>query len=177
MAKKYQMPVRGLTADGIAVTIRELELGYLTQLAGWEGFEIAAGSILRKQALSLPDNCNSSFRRGMTSVWRIAPDRVLVHSDTTINFEVGDEIARLDLSHSRICMRLDGFGSASLLSRVVALDLSERSFPTGTFAQTSFHHVGVLIDRRDINVFNVFMPTTLAASLTDFLADHLNISA
>lgn len=177
MAKKYQMPVRGITADGLAVTVREVELGYLTQLAGWENFEIAAGSILRKRALSLPDNCNSLFRRGMTSVWRIAPDRVLVHSDTAISFEADDEIARLDLSHSRVCVRLEGFGSTSLLSRVVALDLSETAFPTGTFAQTSIHHVGVLIDKRHINVFDVFIPTTLAASLADFLADHLNIPA
>ncbi|WP_172401971.1 sarcosine oxidase subunit gamma [Ensifer aridi] len=174
MAKKHQSPVRGTTSDGLPVTIREVELGTLTQLAGWEDFDILADGILRKQALSLPSDCRSSFRRGLTSVWRIAPDRVLVRSDTAMNFEAVDEIVTLDLSHSRVCLRLNGRGAASLLSRMVALDLSEAGFPIGTFAQTAIHHVSVLIDRVGMEEFDLCIPTTFAVSLTGFIAEHLN---
>ncbi|MER8944086.1 hypothetical protein NKH82_32265 [Mesorhizobium sp. M0915] len=174
MAKKHPMPIRGMTSDGQAVTISEVELGSLTQLAGWDNFDKLAGGILRKKSLSLPQDCRSSFRRGLTTVWRIAPDRVLVRSDTSMSFEAVGPLAALELSHSRVCVRLVGPGAASLLSRVITIDLSEVGFPVGTFAQTAIHHVGVLVDRFGGDEFDVVIPTTFGVSLSGFLVEHLN---
>lgn len=173
MAKRHTLPMRGKTTDGLAVTISEVELGYLTQLAGWDAFDKLADGVLRKQDLSLADDYRSSFRRGLTTIWRIASDRVLVRSDTAMDLEPVEQLVVLDLSHSRICVRLNGPGAASLLSRVVALDLSEVGFPVGTFAQTAIHHVSVLIDRYRDDEFNVLIPTTFGQSLSGFLVDHL----
>ncbi|WP_085033753.1 sarcosine oxidase subunit gamma [Ensifer aridi] len=173
MPKKHRLPVRGTTTDGLAVAVSEVELGYLTQLAGWSDFDQIADVVLRKQALTLPIDCRSSSRRGLTTVWRIAPDRVLIRSDTLLSFETVEQLVALELSHSRVCVRLNGAGAASLLSRVVPLDFSEAAFPVGRFAQTAIHHVGVLIDRTGPDEFDVLMPTTFGVSLQGFIAEHL----
>lgn len=173
MAEKHSMPVRGKTSDGLAVTISQAELGNLTQLAGWDKFHELADSELRKEGLSLPGDCRSSFRRGLTTVWRIAPDRALVRSDTAPGFESVTDLAVLDLSDSRVCLTLEGPGASGFLSRVASLDFSDVAFDVGTFAQTAVHHVSVLIDRSGPDQFAVLVPTTYATSLTSFLADHL----
>lgn len=173
MAKKHHLPILGATSDDQAVTINEAEVGYLTQLAGWENFDKASDDALREKGLSVPTDFRSPVRRWLTTAWRIAPDRVLVRSDTALGFESSSELAVLDLSEARICLTLEGPGAAALLSRVIALDFSEAAFPVGTFAQTALHHVGVLVDRGGCDRFTVLIPTTWATSLTSLLVDHL----
>eukprot|EP00300_Choanocystis_sp_HF-7_P034522 c47332_g1_i1.p1 GENE.c47332_g1_i1~~c47332_g1_i1.p1 ORF type:complete len:185 (+),score=22.22 c47332_g1_i1:23-556(+) len=173
MAEKHPLPLRGETSDGLEVTIGEVELGHLTQLAGWENFEKTGDVALRAQALSLPDDYRLPVQRGLSTVWRIAPDRVLVRSDTALPFESSIDLAVLDLSEARVCLTLKGQGAAGLLSRVIALDFSEAGFPTGTFAQTALHHVGVLVERNSGDQFTILIPTTWATSLASLLIDHL----
>lgn len=173
MARKNHLPILGAVSDGQTVTITEAELGYLTQLAGWQNFEKATDNALRARGLSMPTDFRLPVRRGLTTVWRTAPDRVLVRSDTTLGFETSSDLAVLDLSEARICLTLVGPGAAGLLSRVIALDFSEAGFPVGTFAQTALHHVGVLVDRSRHDSFAILVPTTWATSLTSLLADHL----
>lgn len=177
MAKKHNLPLRGVNSDGAAALVREVELGFLTQLAGWGDFFDAADGILRMQSLSVPTDYRTPVRRGATTVWRIAPDRVLVRSDARMDFAKKDEIVELDLSDARVCLTLEGAGAAGLLSRMIALDFSETAFPAGTFAQTSLHHVGVLVERTEADRFAVFIPTTWARSLTDLLVNHLDVAA
>ncbi len=177
MAEHSLLPLRSATSDGLDVIIGEVELGHLTQLAGWENFEKAGDNALRAQALSLPGDYRSTVRRGLTTVWRIAPDRALVRSDTSLRFESSADLVVLDLSEARLCLTLDGPGVVGLLSRVIALDFSEMAFPVGTFAQTALHHVGVLVDRHGRDQFTILIPTTWANSLTSLLADHLSQAA
>ncbi|ESY29601.1 hypothetical protein NKK48_00935 [Mesorhizobium sp. C386A] len=173
MAKKLALPLRGTTSDGRAVTLDEIELGHLTQIAGWGEFEKKANEALRAQDLALTDGYGLSMRRGPTTVWRIAPDRALVRSDTALGFESVTDLAVLDLSDSRVCLTLEGPGANGLLSRVASLDFSDAAFDVGTFAQTAVHHVSVLIDCSGPDQFTVLVPTTFATSLIRFLADHL----
>lgn len=173
MAKRHRLPVCGKTSDGQAVTIKELEFGYLTQIAGWGDFNSKADDALQSEGLTLPGDFCSSVRRGPSTVWRIAPDRALVQSDTAPGFESAIDLSVLDLSDARVCLMLDGPGASGLLSRVTALDFADEAFPVGHFAQTAIHHVSVLIDRHGRAQFTVFIPTTFALSLTTFLADHL----
>jgi heterotetrameric sarcosine oxidase gamma subunit len=173
MTKNHALPVNGTTSDGLAVAINEVELGYLTQLAGWEDFQEKGNETLRAQGLSLPVDYHSSFRRGSTTIWRVAPDRMLLRSSAAFDFESAIDLAVLDLSHSRVCLTLEGPGANGLLSRVAPLDFSEVSFPVGDFAQTAIHHVSALIDRHTIDGFTLLIPTTFARSLTSFLTHHL----
>lgn len=164
---------RGATSDGALLNLNVVELGYLTQLAGWDNFNDAANTALRAQGLSLPNHYSIPVRRGRTTVWRIAPDRVLVRSDTALRFESSNDLVVLELSEARICLMLDGAGAAGLLSRVIALDFSEAGFPVGAFVQTALHHVGVLVDRVERDRFAILIPTTWATSLRGFITDHL----
>ncbi|RWH97199.1 MAG: hypothetical protein EOQ89_26385 [Mesorhizobium sp.] len=174
MAKKFQLPVSGTTSDGLAVTITEAEVNYLTQVAGWEKFEQSASDALRRYELALPQDCREAFRKDSVTVWRIAPDRALVRSGSPIKFDDDEQLAALELADSRVCVRVNGPGAASFLSRVVALDLSERCFPVGSFAQTAIHHINVLLDRSEVDEFDVLLPTTFNDSLTGYLVGHIN---
>ena len=173
MGRTHPLPVKGMTSDGKAVAISEGEPGILTQLAGWDRFDEAANAALRPFSLSLPSGFRKPVRVRKKTVWRIAPDKALVMSAKTLGLENSSELAILDLSDARIRLILEGPGTADLLSRVMALDFSETAFPIGTFAQGSLHHVGVLVDRRNEDIFDLLIPTTWAISLTSLIADHL----
>ena len=168
-----RFPVVGTISDGTAVAIDEVELGFLTQLAGWDRFREAAGNALGSQSLSLPEDYRLPVRHATATVWRIAPDRVLVRSEAKLPLESSDELVILDLSEARVCLAIEGPGAAGLLSRVIALDFSESGFPTGAFAQTALHHVGVLVDRQGPDRFTVLIPTTWATSMAGLLAGHI----
>jgi methylglutamate dehydrogenase subunit D len=176
MARKHNLPFSGLNSDSASVIVSETELGHLTQLAGWGTFAEAAGEALQAHSLPLPTDYRRPVREGTVTVWRIAPDRVLVRSNNELGLEGTDELVTLDLSDARICLTVTGDGAAGLLSRIIALDFSDQAFPTGTFVQTSLHHVGVLIERQDKDQFIVLMPTTWARSLTDLLVTHLAVA-
>lgn len=174
---RHDLPVKGMTSDGAAVAITEVEIGCLTQLAGWSGFEATAGRLLLALGLTVPDTYRVAARAGETTAWRVAPDRLLLRTATPPGLASSDDIAVLDLSQARICLSVTGTGAARLLSCVVALDFREAAFPAGTFVQTGLHHVGVLIERSDRDHFLVFIPTTWARSLRGLLADHLLLAA
>ncbi|RWA88211.1 MAG: hypothetical protein E5W38_00275 [Mesorhizobium sp.] len=173
MASRLELAVGCATSDDRDVTINEIELGYLTQLAGWGKFNERANEALRAKGLALPDSYRLSVQRASMTVWRIAPDRVLVRSDAALSFENATDLAVLDLSDSRVCLMLEGPGASGLLSRVASLDFSDVAFDIGSFAQTAIHHVNVLIDHPGPDQFAILIPTTYATSLTSYLAGHL----
>lgn len=177
MAKKHKLPLRGLNSDGQDVSICEIALGHLTQLAGWETFAGAANAALNTQGLSLPTDYRMPVHGSGMTAWRIAPDRVLLRSETPVDISVPQDLVALDLSDARVCLTLEGEGAAGLLGRVIALDFSQTAFPAGTFVQTSLHHVGVLVERLERDRFLVMVPTTWERSLTDLLVTHLTVAA
>jgi heterotetrameric sarcosine oxidase gamma subunit len=177
MAKKHNLPLGGLNSDGQAVSVSEIALGNLTQLAGWQTFANATDAVLKTQGLSLPADYRSPVHGAGMTVWRIAPDRVLLRSETPVEMSVPEDLVTLDLSDARVCLILEGEGAAGLLGRVIALDFSEAAFPAGTFVQTSLHHVGVLVERLERDRFLVMVPTTWERSLTDLLVTHLTVAA
>jgi methylglutamate dehydrogenase subunit D len=170
---KHHLPVRGTTSDGANVTVSEVDLGFLTQIAGWQRFEEAAERTLRAIGLSLPSNYRTPVRANGSTVWRIAPDKALIRSEAPISLEDSEDIVVLDLSQARVRLTVEGTGAASLLSRLIALDFSEVAFPADTFVQTSLHHVGILVERRAREAFTVYIPTTWAVSLMGLVEDHL----
>lgn len=173
MAKNHAVPMSGVNSDGRVVSVRENEFGFLTQLAGWNKFDEVASASLQAQGGSLPKDYRKATVGEILTVWRIAPDRVLVQSDSKPAFQSSDDMVVLDLSEARVRLTLEGEGAAGLLSRVIALDFSETAFPIGTFVQTSLHHVGVLVERHASGRFTLLVPTTWARSLTSLLSDHL----
>jgi methylglutamate dehydrogenase subunit D len=167
------MPANGRTSDGMAVAIAKVDPGFLTQIAGWDRFLEAGNAALQPHGLSLPSDYRTARAGTNARVWRTAPDRALVRSDAPLDLAGSDDLAVLDLSDARVVLMLKGDGAAGLLGRAIALDFSEAGFPVGIFAQTSLHHVGVLLERAAQDEFTLMIPTTWASSVTGFLADHL----
>jgi heterotetrameric sarcosine oxidase gamma subunit len=169
--------IKGSTSDGKLVEISEDETGILTQLAGWHRFEETARAALQPHLLSLPQDGRRPIRAADKTVWRIAPDRALVMSSSPLRVESSHELVVLDLTDARMRLVVEGPGAADLLSRVMALDFSEATFPVGAFAQGALHHVGVLVDRRARDAFDLFIPTTWGTALKCLMVDHLrNVS-
>lgn len=163
----------GSVNDGASVAVSVTSAQYLTQIAGWGGFEIHSGEMLAALGLPFPDAYDRAATAPGLRAWRIAPDRVLVQSKEPKHFGSTPDLAILDLSHAKIAVRIAGPGGAALLSRTAAIDLSEKAFPAGSFVQTAIHGIGVLIDRPERDVFEVFMPGSWAQSLVEFLTGHL----
>jgi heterotetrameric sarcosine oxidase gamma subunit len=170
----HQLPLQGKTSDGKSVSVQELPAGFISQLAGWESFVTAGSTVLRTLGIGFPENYRTPWRSKSAAVWRIAPDRVLIRSDEPLAIASTGELAVLDLSQAKFRLRLEGPGSAGLLARLAALDFSEASFPTGSFAQTGMHHIGVLVDRLDEDKFEILIPTTWATSLIELIGAHLH---
>lgn len=78
--------------------------------------------------------------------------------------------AVLDLSHSRVQIRVSGERAADLLNRFLPLDLREAAFPVGSVASTGFHHVGVTLWRSDAG-YELFLPRGFALSLWELLRE------
>ncbi|AUG55707.1 sarcosine oxidase subunit gamma [Thalassospira marina] len=177
MVKHNKLPVNGTISTGEAVTISEVATGHITQFAGWDGFEPAVNAALQSFGLSLPADYCTAVRHENSVLWRIAPNRVLLQSVMPVDHASGDDIVVLDLSDARRCVRLEGVGAAGLLARVMAIDFSASAFPVGTFVQAGMHHVGVLVDRKGDQTFDLLIPTTWTVSLCDLLISHFGHAA
>ncbi len=80
----------------------------------------------------------------------------------------GELGAVLDLTASRIRLRVAGPRAADLLNRFLPINLSDQAFPDGAVGSTGFHHVGVTLWRQG-NAFDLFLPRSFAASLIELL--------
>lgn len=76
----------------------------------------------------------------------------------------------LDLGHSRARVALYGPDSSTLLNRFLAIDLRPSVFPIGAVATGAFHHVSVLLHRRERD-FHLYMPRGFAVSLFELLTE------
>lgn len=76
----------------------------------------------------------------------------------------------LDLGHSRARVALSGPDSSTLLNRFLAIDLRPSVFPIGAVATGAFHHVSVLLHRRERD-FHLYMPRGFAVSLFELLTE------
>ncbi|MUZ74744.1 hypothetical protein GOZ90_18815 [Agrobacterium vitis] len=173
MADIILLPIQGVTSEGHSVRLTSAEPGYLTQLTGWDNFDIIASEALSQKGLSVPPDCRSSTRFDATIVWRIAPDRILIWSNAPLGFNEMSNLAILDLSDARYFLKLSGPGAVGLLSRVSTLNFSRAEFLVGNFAQTVIHEVGVLIDRQGAEEFTLLIPTTYATSIRKWLVCQL----
>jgi sarcosine oxidase subunit gamma len=163
---------------GRALRITEIRGWYLTQLGMFRDGASALSPLVRSITGSvLPDSNGEVTVSGPHRLYRIAADQYWV-----ISLEEGtgraleqavppDSGTVTGLSGARICLRLEGAAAGDVLAHQVALDLDLTQFPAGHFAQTGFHHTGVLLDRRGRERFELYVLGTFAASIWDVLID------
>lgn len=164
----------GKVPSGEAVRFSQIPLGHLAQIAGWQQFDERAEEALRRAGAHLPNDYRIPVRRAGQTVWRTAANRALVRSDAPLHLTSSDGLMVLDLSDARQRFRVSGPGAAALFSRLAPLDFSEAALPPATFVQTGIHHIGVLIDRLGAAEFELYVPTTWATSICDFIGAHLH---
>ena len=105
------------------------------------------------------------------AAWRIAPDRVLIETAQDLAEFGSADLAVLDLGHARTVITLHGRAARDLLAHVVSVDIAEEAFPPGEFRQTGLHGVGILMECRDDDSFDVLVPGTWAETVWDMLFD------
>ncbi|KLN61734.1 hypothetical protein WH96_05360 [Kiloniella spongiae] len=163
----------GLSASA-GVTLSEKPIGGLAQFAGWEAF---SDVILQTFDLLEPLAYNTTRSTGGFTLYRIAPTRVQVHHAEALELlEIADQIDMtqagfVDLSHARCRLCLSGAAAEKVLQRIAPLDFDLTIFPVGGFYQSGIHHIPVLFHRTDDQEFDLFIPTTWAVSIFEYLYD------
>ena len=72
----------------------------------------------------------------------------------------------LDLTGSKVVIRLSGKDAAPLINRFCAVDLS---CPTGKFFATALHHVPIHILKTSVTAYLLFLPRSYAESLAELM--------
>ncbi len=165
-------------AEGPGLEVTELRPVTMLQLDAWpdtkETLEAILGDQLKLEVPVTPGQANVS-PEGTLMV--IAPGRYLLVSDSgditrSLSENIAVEIGVLtDLSHARAGIRISGRNAADVLLKGVAIDLDIRSFPSGSVAQSSFHHVGLTLHRKDETTFDLFVFRGFAVSFWKALTD------
>ncbi|MDE0699405.1 MAG: hypothetical protein OXH61_01630 [Acidimicrobiaceae bacterium] len=65
--------------------------------------------------------------------------------------EFDASVSRIDITHSRLCLRLTGVRSASALEKVCSLDFDDMMFPDGATGSASVAKVSSDLIRDDVN--------------------------
>ncbi|MBT4905834.1 MAG: hypothetical protein HOM58_04935 [Rhodospirillaceae bacterium] len=160
--------------------LSERVLGHFFQIAGWpDDFDAKVAPVLSALGFSDSGRVGLVQEAGAHRLFRIAPERLLIHSEIPMAWNLASELADtgalalLDLSHARTVIRIEGPVARDLLARLVPLDFHEDNFPAGCFALTGINTIPVLLnrsaDRADMPGYDLFVPYSWAASLWDLI--------
>lgn len=168
--------------DGVdgarSLRLAELRGWHLCQLAAFAGTDDALRAQLQALAIpALPQDSLMSIADGESRFRRLAPGRYLWTAATDAAMQ--RVMRELDpaagcvtlLSAARLRLVVEGSTARELLSRGIALDLHPAVFAVGQFAQTGLHHIPVLLERVGEQRYELYVPTTWAVSVWEWLID------
>lgn len=156
------------------VSICENRVGGLAQIVGWESF---AEELSRVYNLTKPLSYNTRQTVGDFTFFRIAPERVQVHHPDAVVLAQrckqldAQKASYVDLGHARCRLCLSGSDAEQVLSRVTTLDVDVSAFPAGDFRQSGIHHIATFFHRTAEHEFELFVPTTWAVSVFEYIYD------
>lgn len=168
-------------AAGGRLAFSERPLGPLIQIAGWhDSFESAVRPLLARLGLDGAGSFDRAQISDKAAAFRIAPERVLLRPASAeecaaIMSDADPALTPvLDLSHSRMLLRISGAAAPDLMARLMPIDFDTQVFGVGRFVQSGIHTVPVLVhraaDMAGAPVFDLYLPRSFAASLWDFIA-------
>lgn len=138
----------------------------LVELAGWTPEGLAA--MLGRAGRPLPPEPGGTARHGEALIVRLTPTLAWLIDDAG-GIPSRMEGCACDLSHSRVRLILDGAKAASILAKVVALDLP--AWPAGRAGATGIHGVPVLVHRAAAERFEMLVPRSFARSIREWIED------
>nr|WP_306266576.1 sarcosine oxidase subunit gamma family protein [Pararhizobium sp. IMCC3301] len=161
--------------DATGVTLRRSFAGSLVQLSLFPGQQEKALAKLKKPGITaLPDDGTAHFGTPHSS-YALGGGRYLLES-AAANLEqklqaaiVADIGSVTDLSSARTILILAGPDVETVLSKGVAMDFNAQSFPIGTVAQTTAHHMPLMMVRSKADEFRLFAFSSYAQSTLHWL--------
>jgi methylglutamate dehydrogenase subunit D len=161
------------------LTIGEVRGWSLAQLAVFPGHETEVSSATAPLLAAdlLAARAGQVQRAGSARLYRTAPDawwvvtpqpQVISQLASAVPVTAGTVTS---LSHSRVCLAVDGPDARAVLAGGISVDLHPHSFAVGAFAQTALHHTGVLLERRAQDRYELYVLRTFALSTWEWLLD------
>jgi sarcosine oxidase subunit gamma len=168
--------VSGKGADELCIEVAPASAW--TQLCIFPGGTAAAFSAWEQcMGDALPHATDQVQVQGASRLYRIAVDQYWLRDVppqpiTALTAAMPAESAALiDLSDSRVTIRVAGRAARAVLSQWVTIDLHPSVFQVGHFAQTGIHHVGGLLERNGPDDYAFVALRTFALTVWEALTD------
>ena len=165
-------------AESGALRIEELRGWRLCQITCAPGAEAALSLALQASGTGpLPRTGNLVSVLGDMRLYAIAPrtwwwlspaDAPVADFSLTLDPAMGS-VTVLTAARARIA--LEGPAAREVLQKGIAVDLHPRAFPVGRAVFTGLDHVGVMLERVAEERWELFVPTTWARSVREWLDD------
>jgi sarcosine oxidase subunit gamma len=132
------------------------------------------------EGLSLPVAPNTVTSSGDRRALWLGPDEWLIVGPDGEQASIRDALvvglagtfgSIVDVSANRTVLEVRGSKACDLLAHGVPIDLDARSFGPDRSAQTLLAKAQVIVERRDESAFHLYVRTSLAAYLADWLLD------
>ena len=150
-------------APDAGVTLEEVQYFSITQVAAWPE---TLPEVRKKIAEVFGDTTASVLRIEPLKYWLITKGNPAIEY-LPMSPDVG---VRLEITQSRVWIKISGSHAETLLNHFLPLDLREGAFPVGHVASSAMHHVGVTLWRNDTH-YNLFIPRSFAVSLWEMLCE------
>lgn len=147
-----------------AVTLSEVDLGYITSIATPKGRDGAVSEALRtSHGMALPKANRSSGSTKARAIWFDHRHVLLLGPapDPTLR----QHAALTDQSDGWAVVRLEGAAARACLARLVPADLSTRAMKRGGTLRTSLHHMSVSITHVGEQAFQIMALRSMAKTL------------
>lgn len=113
---------------------------------------------------------------GDVAIFQTAPLKFLVVGGTLEASELSDKYQSdqavcLDLSHSRITLRISGADVQAFLNRGLTIDLDVNHFPINATANTALEAVSVIIHHVEDKVYDLYIPRAFARFIWEWMQD------
>lgn len=158
-------------AEGVGVTLSELQPGSIVQLAAWRGEERTLLAAIKKvTGFSLPDGAGGGIATETTATFGFAPGKFLAVDQeeglaeklaTAISIDIGTVT---DLSHGRTAIRIASPKAEWVLQKLFAVDFSLAAFSVGCGLSTVHHDIFAQIQRSGPDQFDVYVFRSFARS-------------
>lgn len=171
LAPAYDVGRHGNLADGIGVSLSEVQPGSIVQAAAWPGQDSALRDAI---GMSMGTKLSGEPGHGVVtstgSAFGFAPRRYLLVSENeglaeSLVTSITEEIGTItDLTHGRTALNVAGPKAEWTLSKLFALDFSQKAFPVGKAVSTNHHEVFAQIHRSGPEQFDLYVFRSFARS-------------
>ena len=125
--------------------------------------------------LALPTDPMMAAQLDNRVIFRLGPDQWLAVDEADANFgqqlENNDTLAAIDTSSARSRIFIRGSTARDLLAVGAKIDLREKNFPAGAFAQTSVGNANVVVHASGNDAFDIYIARSFARSWTLWLKE------